>query len=171
MRITATFLSILILFSSCSHSIMRSGYNGSDKVETKCNVEITKDKSLIAANTKPLGSIRLGDTGFSTNCSEIEAMMILRNEACQANANLVVITDEKLPSLLSSCYICEAIFYHSDELPKLDSIDAYKEDLVVTENIQAPEKQNAAVQILAYAGGFVLGYFLAQVLFGGNNSD
>lgn len=150
---------------------MRSGYNGSKKVETNCNVEITRDKSLVSENAKPVGSIKLGDTGFSTKCSELEAMRLLRNEACQANANLVIITEEKLPALMSSCYNCTAFFYQSNDLPELDSLNNNIEEPNLTENIQKPQKQNAAVQILAYAGGFVIGYFLGQLLFGNNKGN
>ena len=51
------------------------------------------------------------DSGFTTTCSEADAIALLKKEACSVGANLVNITKESRPDMGSSCYRCEAGFF------------------------------------------------------------
>ena len=103
-------LILIFLFSSCSYRIVRGGYSKPNSVHSDCDVIIKKQMS-IPTSLKKVGEIKLGDSGFSTSCSEEQAIGLLRKEACSLKANIINIVDESRPDLLSSCYRCRAEFY------------------------------------------------------------
>lgn len=112
-----------------------------------------------------LGEVRLGDTGFSTRCSELEARNILRQEACNVGANLVNITMEQRPNLMSTCYRCSASMYYVDA----DSLQNSQSELLAKADPEAPleaGKNNTGVQILGYIAGFTIGYLIGYYIIG-----
>jgi len=72
---------VIILFSSCSHRIVRDGYSITNSNNLDCPVAIKKQME-IPGTLKKVGEIKLGESGFSVSCSESAAMQILRKEAC-----------------------------------------------------------------------------------------
>lgn len=93
-RILFLLLAIL-LFSNCSHRIVRTGYQNKKSDYSSCDVVIKKDTFVADTLATKIGEIKLGDSGLSVVCSEGHAINILKNEACAINADLIVITKEK----------------------------------------------------------------------------
>ena len=110
---------IFLTIFSCNPSISRIGYDLNDKqIKQGCEVYIVKDSSLIFSEQEKLGEIKIGDTGFSSNCGSAKVAKILENEACNIGANIISIKNIKPPSFWSSCYRVRAVLIKSD----LDSV-------------------------------------------------
>ena len=105
------FICTLILFTfiGCSHNISRIGYVP-DVYPNPCQPIFKYAKNLGNIPVTKIGSIRLGDTGFSINCSKEDAVRILTQEACSIDADIIVIVDEAFPGIISSCYRVDADF-------------------------------------------------------------
>jgi hypothetical protein len=165
-------ISYIVLFSQIligcgtTHKLSRIGYEQSSTEIKDCKVVLTKD---ISENTTAIkkGELNLGDSGSSTQCAPEDAFAILKNEACHLNANLVVISDEKMPDFISSCYRCHATFYTLDSSvlnQKYNLNNTISSDLIGQLNSEA-KGSNAVVNVLGGALGFVGGYYLARLLF------
>jgi hypothetical protein len=79
---------------------------------SECKPEIIKKKDLNGIPIQFKGSIRIAESGFSVNCSEEKIREKLKDEACSIDANLINITQEAFPNLMSTCYQCIADFYY-----------------------------------------------------------
>ena len=101
----------IILFTNCNHRIVRINYNKTSTENKHCDVPITNNLSLIGSSSQYIGSIKLKDSGFSSYCSEYEAIRVLKSEACIVDANIVIIREEHRPDRKSTCYRCVADFY------------------------------------------------------------
>ena len=97
-------LLIGLFFTSCSHRIVRTGYQVNKSDYENCDVIIKRNTEISDTVAIKIGEIKLGETGFSVACSEEHAVKILKNEACAIDADLIIITEENRPDLWSSCY-------------------------------------------------------------------
>lgn len=72
------------------------------------------DKNEIPKDAIPKGSIKIGD-GMRINCGYTETIERARGMARENGANLIKITELKLPDGLSSCYRLRAdVYYYSE---------------------------------------------------------
>lgn len=111
MKTLFSLILISFILSGCTHLITRSGYQAVKSDNKSCDVAILKGPEY---NDKPavkIGTISLSDTGISLACSEEKAREILKNEACAIDADIILITKEYDPDLISTCYRCTAEFY------------------------------------------------------------
>ena len=159
MKKTIYYLTLLILITSCSHRIVRTGYHINKSDYKNCDIVITKD-IVVTDSLKKVGEIKLGESGFSIACSEADAIAILKNEACALNADLVNITEEHRSDLLSSCYRCRADFY------KYQGVDFIRQsnDLYKSENIDKRISKDRNKNATIFIGAFVVG-ILSGLLF------
>ncbi len=160
------FFTFLILFSSCSHKVIRTGYDKNDKASESyaenCETRLVKFAAVDSVKFQRLGSIQLRDGGFSAQCSESKAVEILRKEACRLDANLINIVAEKKPGW-SSCYQCDAVFYKV-------SADVLDQNFnLATPRKLSKAKEGGAGRVIATVAGVIvgaaLGYYLASLLF------
>lgn len=159
-------LAIAILHSSCAHSVYRSGFDedrrideASSYVYAPCTPKIVKMMDTTQINGQLLGIIDLDDSGFSTRCDELEAIIILKEEACNVGADLVDIIEEKQPDFFSTCYRCTAALYSLDSL---NVEEAYTTNL---QELNKPKKKNQVLlNVLGFAAGFALGYYLTSLI-------
>jgi hypothetical protein len=173
MKSLLSLATLTLFLVSCSHSIVRSGYILPENPSTDCPVSVqygyAKD---IDSSARYLGKIKLDDTGFSTSCSESDALAILRKEACALDANTVLITEFKEPSLMSTCYRCSANFYSIKTATQLaDSSQAQSDQPkqptppIRSKELYKTPEPNPAAYILGYVAGFAIGYLLVSLLF------
>ncbi|UII28306.1 hypothetical protein LVD15_07725 [Fulvivirga maritima] len=154
------FLISVLLFSSCSYRIARNGYEADKSDYVNCYVKITRHILLDEASTQKLGEIELGETGLTVACNEEKAIEILRGEACSINANLVLITEEKGPDLLSSCYRCKAEFYRLEESELyLINDDTYDPQRIIS-RISENKSKNTAITLGSALIGFLIGFLV-----------
>lgn len=108
------FLLIILMLTNCSPLITRTYQTNNQVVQnlSDCKPEIIKNKDLNGLPIQFKGSIRIAESGFSVNCSEEKIREKLMDEACFIDANLINITQEAFPNLMSTCYQCIADFYY-----------------------------------------------------------
>ncbi|MBK6962510.1 MAG: hypothetical protein IPH20_00905 [Bacteroidales bacterium] len=152
------YLILFLIITGCSHRIIRTGYQMDKSDYRECDIAIQKFIP-VTDSMKKVGEIKLGETGFSVSCSEAHAIEILRNEGCALDANLVIITEETRPDLMSSCYRCKAEFYQLKGKSDIQTDRQYE-----PENIQArvshDRGKNGAILIGSIAAGVLVGLLL-----------
>lgn len=123
--LSSLIVSLLTLYG-CGYKIERTNYEKKDTV-IDCDVIIYRN-AIFRENKdfQYIGSINLEEAGFSSNCSEEDAIAILKKEACSINANVINITDILLPGYSSSCYRCTAVFYKVEKPNLLTNSYLYK---------------------------------------------
>jgi hypothetical protein len=100
-----------LLFVSCTHLILRTGYQVKKSDYKPCEVIIKKGTQSEDATAIKVGAVLITDSGFSLICNEQDAMDILKREACALDADFILIKKEYEPSIISTCYRCSAEFY------------------------------------------------------------
>jgi len=155
MNRTFPLLILSLLLSSCSQRIVRSGYSKVNSEYSDCDVIIKKQMD-IPASLKKVGEIKLGDSGFSTNCSEEQALGLLRKEACSLKANIINIVEESRPDLLSSCYRCRAEFYINPDAKTTYQTDNQYNTINVNTRVSADRTKNTFIAIGAVGLGCVI---------------
>ena len=114
MKKTLVLLIPCFSITGYSYKVTRAGYVDKPVTSPTCEVKLVRNYSFPDSTVTPFGRIGLHDSGFTTTCSEADAIALLKKEACSVGANLVNITQESRPDMESSCYRCEANFYKID---------------------------------------------------------
>lgn len=142
----------------------RIGYNTPAITQTDCEVSIVYGApSTIENNAQLLGTIKLDDTGFSTHCSEKDALCILKKEACSLNANTIVITEFKEPDLANSCYRCSASFYKTEQLlMPTDSVTGNSK-IQYAKDYNQSKKPNPMAAVGLFAVGLAISLLLVSL--------
>lgn len=162
MKSTLLFAVIILLMTNCTHRIVRSGYQIDDSGYTASEIHIKKEVSIPDSVANKIGEIKLGESGFSTSCSEEQAINILRSEALELNADLIIITNEVRPNAWSTCYRCNAKFYR---FYKADYAATYTTDpeyhyLKVDNRVTNDHQQNTLIIFGSITLGILLGLLL-----------
>jgi len=102
---------ISVAFNSCGFKVSRKGYKNTG-IKSNCDVKIYKNLNP-SQNLQKVGSITLNDDLFDFNCSEDDAVVLLKQEACSIGANIINITRENYPTFFvdKNCYRCDAEFF------------------------------------------------------------
>jgi len=162
-----------VLVSSCSYNITRNNYAKDVSIQkakqaqkngnADCDVIIRRKLDVSKDDVKFLGKMKLREGGATLDCSEEDAINILKKEACFLGANLIIITHESRPNIWSTCYSCDASFYNSTLNSPINPVadskkDEYykKEDL--DKRVKKDEDFNTTMIILAVVLGLVSGF-------------
>jgi hypothetical protein len=96
--------------AACSPSVNRKGYVAINAADAKsCQVAVQVLAKYSGDEAEELGSVEVGDAGFTTKCDEERMVGLLRGEGCSAGADVVDIVDEKRPDLSSTCWRATAL--------------------------------------------------------------
>ncbi|ESU25299.1 hypothetical protein FLJC2902T_31070 [Flavobacterium limnosediminis JC2902] len=118
------FITTVILFTSCATSISTKLANKSYQKLTNDIPVIVLDKNEeLPSDSEFIGEVKIGDSGFSTDCGYNKVISDVTNVAKNSGANVVKITEIKKPSTLgSTCYRIKAKIYrnlNTESLSKL----------------------------------------------------
>ncbi|WP_300565029.1 hypothetical protein [Flavobacterium sp.] len=118
------FLSTIILFVSCATSISTKLANKNyQKLNDENQILILEKNDVLPNNSEFIGDIKIGDSGFTTDCGYNKVVSDATNSARNAGANIVQITEVKKPSIMgSSCYRIRAKIYRNLNPESLSSI-------------------------------------------------
>ncbi|MDF1549245.1 MAG: hypothetical protein P1P88_15575 [Bacteroidales bacterium] len=155
LQIVIYIISISTVFTSCTHRILRTGYQVSKSEYVPCDIVIKKNTIISDTIAIKIGEIKLGETGFAMACSEEHAIKILKGEGCAIKADLIIITDEKRPDLWSSCYRCSASFYKYNNSVTVEK-NPVNEDLSpenIKNRVSKDRSRNIVIAILAILAG------------------
>ncbi|MBD3314349.1 MAG: hypothetical protein GF344_01065 [Chitinivibrionales bacterium] len=160
-RFTALTL-ITLLSTGCGPSLKRLDYvedEHSPRVG-ECSVVFKRDVEIRPEKGTVIGTMRVSDTGFSTRCHENEVLDILRTEACEIGADVVILRKIRQPDVLSSCYRVTADFVRLTDSTYVDRV-ASDEDYAperVEMRVQKRKAMQITLGVLGGVLGFVVGY-------------
>ncbi len=109
---------------SISSKILNKNYS---KLGEESKIYVLEQNDTIPTNSELIGDIKVGDSGFSTDCGYNKALSEITNLAKNSGANIIKILEVKAPNLLgSSCYRIKARIYRNlnpEVLVKLSNIN------------------------------------------------
>jgi len=162
-RIFLCLVLLVIILSGCSHKIYRAGYDVKKGQYRNCDIAITR-YMVVSDSVVKVGEIRLGDTGFSSECGEADAIEILQNEGCALGADIINIIEEKKPNFCSSCYRYRAEFYiYKNPMAKGKSDIFYNPEFVRQRDARDDQKKFFS-SILGFGLGMVSGSIMYLLL-------
>lgn len=111
----------LIIFSSCNPKISTSLSKSYPTLDYKQDVLVLSLDQAEPENAEVLGQVKIGDTGFSTNCSYDIVIDKAKLEARKAGGNAIKITKHTPPSAFgSTCHNITA------NILNIKNIDSYR---------------------------------------------
>jgi hypothetical protein len=110
----ATIFSVFIsaILFSCAPKIT-STINNPQPLEASDLVVVLKPEDMTPNNAIEIGTIKSGDNGFSTNCNYDEVIGTLKEKARKSGANILKITEHKLPNGHTTCDRIKAKLYRT----------------------------------------------------------
>ena len=154
---------ITISCSSCGYRIVRTGYDIKKSDHKYCDIIIKKNAVMLDSLVEKVGEVKLGETGFTSSCSEANAILILKGEGCAIGAELINITEENRPDLWSSCYRCKATFYKF-KTPR-EEIDIHNDTTYDSEKVAERVGKDRKKNVGVYVGSFLIGVVLGLAIF------
>jgi hypothetical protein len=125
-------LLITIVFCSCSPKIRTSVSEKYEKLDNIDKVVIFNAKSELPSNFSKIGTTKIGDSGFTTNCNLATVLEKAKIEARKIGANALLITEHLYPhSFGSSCHRISA------DLLRIDNILDYNKSIIAKDSIQS----------------------------------
>jgi hypothetical protein len=142
--------------------VKRIGYERPAGDPPVCAVDFARPEDVPSRDYLPkLGAVRVRDALFTMECTESDAVELIRDEACWLGANLAVIGKRKMPDLwLSSCFRAEA-----DLLKTPDSLRApLRTGFYARDSIAARSLAQERTQWTGVALGLVTGVAIGTVI-------
>lgn len=155
----------IILFISCATSISTKLANQSyQKLNEEEKIFVLEKIENLPINSEYIGDIKIGDSGFTTDCGYNKVITDATNSARNAGANIIQITEIKEPSVLgSSCYRIKAKIYRNLDSESLSSITNKRD---VKNKSRLPENSDYALIHFyrpSLGAGALLGYKIKDV--------
>ncbi|MEO6175774.1 MAG: hypothetical protein ABIP27_11550 [Flavobacterium circumlabens] len=126
---------ITIAFCSCSPKIRTSVSEKHEKLDSKSNVIVFNTKAELPANFSTIGTVKIGDTGFTTNCDFATVLEAAKTEARKNGANAFLITEHLYPSMFgSSCHRISA------DLLRIENTTDYSKPVIDKDSIHSKDR-------------------------------
>lgn len=124
-----TLIAITIVIA-CSPKIRTNVATTRPALAEDAEVVVLGVEKQTPASALDIGSIKIGDTGFSTNCSWETVVEKAKEEARRAGGNIVKITRHTPPNLGSTCHRIEAKILLMEDVKALADIVAGAEEVI-----------------------------------------
>jgi len=111
-------------------------------IEESNEIYIIEQGGEIPANSDLVGHLKVGDSGFSTDCGYEKVMQEAKKTARKSGANFIVITEVKKPNFASTCYRIKANMYRN---LNTDIISSIAEKKAIRNKSRLPENADYAV--------------------------
>ncbi|MDR3327087.1 MAG: DUF4156 domain-containing protein [Prevotellaceae bacterium] len=109
--LVSSIITLLLMMQSCGTVKRVSVLNYSTPLSADTEVEIYSSTQQIPSNLLFLGTVSIGDGGFTTKCSYSEVINDLKQQSLAVGGNVLVITMHKEPSFASTCHRIKADVY------------------------------------------------------------
>jgi len=109
----------ILFLTSCAAKLTSSMQKTYAPLDYKEEVRVFEVSEETPPKAEKLGTIKVGDSGFSTDCDYATVLEKAKTEARKVGANVLKITEHKLPDLMSSCHRIKA------DVLKVDGIENY----------------------------------------------
>ena len=114
----------LLLFANCSSTVKSTLVNTTyPSFDENTTVYILQENQTAPYQSELLGEIKIGDSGFSTNCGYEKMVLEAKSIARKSGANLIKITELTPPSFSSTCYRMKAKIYRNSDAEVLAQLD------------------------------------------------
>lgn len=147
-------IGMLLLFafiSACSPKVATNLQKNYQSLSYDQEVVVLTESEVVPDQAELIGSIKVGDNGFSTNCSYEQVLELAKMEARKAGGNLLKITEHQLPTLMgSSCHQIKADILRVADPSKI------RRSIVAEEEIVDPNVDYATLNIYRYSGAGAL---------------
>lgn len=120
---TPHILLCALVFASCNPKVNTTLSSTATPLDHQEEVLVLTLNDPIPETATHLGVVKVGDTGFSTNCSFAVVMEKATIEARKAGGNLLKITSHKTPNPMSSCHRITA------DILKVGDLNLFKEQI------------------------------------------
>lgn len=153
------------LLVSCSTSVSTKIVNKNfQKLENSSPIIVLDEKEEVPNSSDLIGDLKIGDSGFTTDCGYDKVIADATNAARNAGANIIKITELKKPSTFgSTCYRIKAKLYRNVDAEAL-SVLAQKRSF--KNKSRLPENADYAVVFFyrpSNGAGSLLGYKIKDV--------
>lgn len=117
---------LIVVCISCAPSISSKLVNKNyAKLEAGSQVYVLEKNAEVPNNSEFIGDIKVGDSGFTTDCGYEKVMADIKNVAINSGANIIQIVELKAPSTLgSTCYRVKAKIYRNTNQEILAKLSA-----------------------------------------------
>ena len=118
-----------VLFASCSPKVTNSLAFSKPPLESVDEVVVIEQDMAAPANAQMLGSIKVGDSGFTSaaNGTYDKVIAILKSQARLYGGNVIKITSHQAPDLISNIHRVSAdVYYVEDFSPSPSVTPAYE---------------------------------------------
>ncbi len=122
-------LLFVLVLAGCSSSVSTKIANKSyQRLEPNIQLYVLDNKEVPPVGSEFIGDIKIGDSGFTTNCSYNSVISDAKTAARSMGANLLQITEIKEPNFFTStCYRIKAKAYRNLTPEGLEKIVASRE--------------------------------------------
>ncbi len=152
-------ISICAFFAGCAPSVstklLKTTYQAFGPETTVYIIDV---KDQVREMSVPVGDLKIGESGFTKNCSYNEVLDKAKIAAIKAGANVIKLTEIKAPDFASTCYRIKAKLYRNTDAEALAKLN---DKLNAKNKSRLPEDADYAI-IHFYrpnaGAGFLLGY-------------
>jgi hypothetical protein len=129
-------LLIAILFlSSCSPTVAVTQLRKYPPKESTEQVVVYNQSDKIPSQLSQIGRIKIGDSGFSSNCSWIEVINKAKEECSRLGGDAIHIIEVKKPDMLSTCYRIKVNVLRGPEKKYINKV----EEKIIQKQIYPPD--------------------------------
>jgi hypothetical protein len=110
-------LGIILIFTECS-PIVHTSTNDKKLIPLSPNEEVLviSLNQSVPDNCNYVGRVRIGDTGFTTDCSYSAVIEKAKEKARKTGGNIIKLTEINPPNFASSCYQIKADIYFTNDI-------------------------------------------------------
>lgn len=127
-KISILLIGCIFILSSCTPKISTTISKNYSALDYREEVKILGLQDPVPTNSEELGVVKIGDTGFSTNCGWDVVIDKAKMEARKVGGNAIKITDHIPPSMMgSSCHRITAKILkveNFDNIPAVAIVDS-----------------------------------------------
>ncbi len=145
---------LLAVFSACSPTVSTTINKSYPELEYAQDVLVIGLDQEDPENAEVLGQVKIGDSGFSTNCNYDVVLGKAKLEARKIGGNAIRIVEHKSPSAMgSSCHRITATILNIDNIENFAAVSKAEDELL--------DVDYAILNVYRYGGaGALVGYDL-----------
>jgi len=117
-----------MLFAGCASTVTAKLAASYAPLNENEPIYILDVNEPLPSQSELVGSVNIGDSGFSSNCGYDKVLSLVKDNARKSGANIVQISKVFVPNLMtSSCYRMRTNIYRNFNKESLSKIKSYAE--------------------------------------------
>jgi len=146
-------LGVCLMISSCNPKVTQSIIRTYPPLNSYTEVVVLDLKTPIPSGAENLGSIKIGDSGFSTNCTWSTVLETAKSEARRIGGNVIKITEHKQPDMVSSCHRLKVTILRVNNIDEIYFAQYEDKDL-------SNERDYALIHFYTFTSAFNCDFYL-----------